>query len=508
MDKANGCRRMAYSLFFAAIFLGGCAGTRLYRASEDASAQKAKNAIVAADLKNALAPERIALQEFKKREQEAVRRDQIGIRDLKLIALLSATDKEHGWDFLQTEIEKRYDELINGTSKEGVEIQTKVGLVEVAQSTLDPHIRTYLMASEGKVKLQCRDPLPESQRPPDRTDLAFTYYPFVDACKAYIEAGKNLDALQQKGGMLQVVATKIKEIERDQALFEENLFIAKKVYADALSASKAAKPEDGKIEGLAASLKKSFDGLATTSEFNALANDKILSRLLDEGKLEQVKKKKAAIDEVIQALQGNVDAEAKPALKRLSAISGLEKVLTAEPAPPVSALILQAEFLRLEASGIEKHVTRAKEKIALYMKKRATILDEIIFLNEATKAFDAFQALKTLKNKKECPEKTTIHENFLSATKECRLHLAQGLSGFVNAMTFGKTEQELIDYQMIELGHDAALDDSETALVQTDNLIRVPLEQLAKIYSDGFKPEDLSNVIHALGLSAIAVRVK
>jgi hypothetical protein len=77
-----------------------------------------------------------------------------------------------------------------------------------------------------------------------------------------------------------------------------------------------------------------------------------------------------------------------------------------------------------------------------------------------------------------------------------------------NAWTLGRAEYEKLEYQLIGQAHEGALDNSEIALAQADALIRIPLEQVAKAYASGVRPEDLANLIRALGLSAIAVRVK
>jgi hypothetical protein len=496
MDKLIIFRSVICGLIFSALFLEGCAGTRLYRASDDAVAQKAKNAIIAADLKSALAPERLALKEFNKREQEVVKRDQIGIRDLKLLAFLSGTNEESSWGTLRAEIRARYKLLIGDTK--GKDIETQVRLAEDARRKLEPQIQNYFLATQGKIKLQCIEPLPISQQPkPEELELKLSYDVFKDTCTAHIEARKKLDALLLRKGALADLLKRIEKIESEKALLEKTSNKSNENYSDALKESKDAKPEEGK---LAIKLKVKFDELISIPKLDALANDNILGGLLEEGKLEQVKQNKAAIDEVIQSLKGNVTADSTPALKRLAAISRFEQALTADPAQPLSALILQAEYLRLEADNIEKRISRGKEKISLLKKKRDAMVDEIMFLNEATNSLDTFE--------KECPKKPVLYDSFRLATPNCRFLIAQGLSGYVNAVTFGKTEQELIDYQIIELGHDAALDDSETAIAQTDTSIRVPIESLAKIYSEGIKPEDLSNLIHALGLSAIAVRVK
>lgn len=89
----------------------------------------------------------------------------------------------------------------------------------------------------------------------------------------------------------------------------------------------------------------------------------------------------------------------------------------------------------------------------------------------------------------------------------CRHLIAQRLISVLNAMTFGEAQQEQLDYQLIALGHDAALDSSEVAINQVDTLIRLPMTQLSKAYGSGITPQQLGNLINALGLGAIAVGV-
>jgi hypothetical protein len=209
----------------------------------------------------------------------------------------------------------------------------------------------------------------------------------------------------------------------------------------------------------------------------------------------------------LESLIQSFDAEAAAsgtttAQERLTALRNLSDALSAPTMTPLTALILQSEHLRLEAGGIERHVARANERVALLRKKQASMVDEVRFLNSAQKALTDFSGAGR------CAKQGSLYDTFLSTTANCRFLLAQALSDYVNAATFGKTEQELIDYQLIAQGHEAALDESETALAQTDNLMRVPASQLAKAYGGGLKSDEISNLVNALGLGAIAARVK
>ncbi len=481
--------------------LQGCAGVRIYSASDDEVAKKAKESIVSADLKSSLKPERLAVQDFNKKEQDAVRRNQNSLRDSTLVAILSSTDNKNSWDELRRRIDDRRKALIgdNKSPEIAIQIETAIRQARDAESYLEPLRQTYLTPTKRQVILQC--PINESQRPTD-VMLVPLFSTFENACKTYTEAKASLERLEKQGGEFLVAKLSIEQIEVARNLIKQQLAIAKKNYTDALAVTKPPPAQAGKLEDLSETLKKRFESLGTLTQTTALSSNPILSRLLDEGKLEQFKARKDEIDQLIQALKGDTPAEATAIQKRLAAISALEKAIITEQ-PLMSALILEAEFLKQEVDGLQKHITRGEERIALLKKKITAMEQEIFFLNEADKAL-----LTIAKKRSVCPVTGSLYSDFNKGDEGCRLLVAEALSAFINSMTIGRAEQELIDYQLIAQGHEAVLDDSEVALAQTENLILTPVIQISKIYASGFKAEDLSNLINALGFSAIAIRVK
>ncbi len=491
------------SILIGTIFLflfQGCAGVRLYRASDDDVAKKAKDSIVAADLKSALKPERLAVQDFNKKEQEAVRRNRNSLRDSTLVSILSSTDKENSWVELRKRINERLEALT--ASKENPEIvkqfDAAIRQAREFELLLEPLRQSYLIATKSPVTLQC--PTNEAQRPTDR-ELALGFSHFERVCNRYTKAKDELKNLMKSGGEFLVAQRFIAQIEDERNRVKKELADAKKNYAAALAATKTPPAPGGKLEDLGAALKKRFDALDKLTQTTSLQSNPILSKLLDEGKLEQFTARKEEIDQLIQALKGDTPAEATAIQKRLAAISALEKAITTEP-PRLSALILEAEFLKQEVDGLQKHITRGDERIALQKKKVNAMEQELLSLIEVKKA------LLTYDETKACPKGGSLYADFNKGNEGCKLLLAQALSDFANSMTLGQAEQELIDYQLIAQGHEAALDDSEVALVQTETLILTPVTQISKIYASGFKPEDLSNIINAIGLSAIAISVK
>ena len=71
----------------------------------------------------------------------------------------------------------------------------------------------------------------------------------------------------------------------------------------------------------------------------------------------------------------------------------------------------------------------------------------------------------------------------------------------------GSAPGRVVYEEHIPLPHPRVMDSSEVAINQVDTLIRLPMTQLSKAYGSGITPQQLGNLINALGLGAIAVGV-
>ena len=161
------------------------------------------------------------------------------------------------------------------------------------------------------------------------------------------------------------------------------------------------------------------------------------------------------------------------------------------------------------------------ERVELLRRQRAALVDEVMFLADAVRQLESYGAPPSAGTvgspasagsepppSAACPRAGALYDDFVKATPTCKATLARVLASVSNARTLGRAEHEKLEYMLLAQAYEAALDDSETAIAQVDSLIRIPLEQLAKAYGSGIRAEELSNVINALGLSAIAVRVR
>jgi len=98
-------------------------------------------------------------------------------------------------------------------------------------------------------------------------------------------------------------------------------------------------------------------------------------------------------------------------------------------------------------------------------------------------------------------------EDLTAASLACRELMVSALLRYANSWTLGRFVQEEMDYRVIGLRHLAVIDQSEVAFAQWENVLSVPIGQLVEYHSGGIRPEDVANLINALGLGAIGYGV-
>jgi hypothetical protein len=484
--------------------LCSCADLRLYNAGQDQIAKKAAAAVNEAEIGKSLAPEREAIAAMAKSEQDAVRRDQIGRRDRRLIAWLSASDQQHSWDSLDDYVSKRIQAL-TGTSNTDLikRIDSNAAVLKTSRDTFEREAKSLLNVTGG-VELKC--PIQESQQYPNDPEKKVLLGPAFNACKNLLEAQQNLAAAVAAGGLMKTLDDELKEIGKDQQKIEDNLKQAKQRYDTALKTLKAKPAGDASATAGVKTALEDLEKLPSEASLKKISADPVLKRLVDEGKITQLEKKRELVRDLLMALDtGKPPESASDDQKNAAAIGALWHAIGDRPPPPMTGLLMESEFLRQESNGLQMQVNRAKQRIQLKQAKLASMQDEVSFLLHAEKAKWAYVDMGS-----RCPsvKGRSMYDAWEKASMSCRNLIVQRLISVLNAMTFGEAQQELIDYQLIAQGHDAALDSSEVAINQADSLIRLPMAQLSKAYGDGITPQQLGNLINALGLGAIAVRVK
>lgn len=515
-------RRLAAAACLA-VSLTACNEMYLYRVADDQQAQAAKKAYSEADLRKSIDSERKASAALADREQIAVARDQRSLRDRTLVALLVNTQREQTWDVLLRQIDTRLEALIGKSKGEagdpkadlGQQLDSYLDGLTRTQIKLEPARQTYRLATKGKVVPTC--PIQASQRPKaDELELQIAFRSFEGLCKDVTDYQAQIKGLIEPGSLLGRKDEQLAAVAAEIALLQDATAQASSEYESALAeTNKTSDP--GKLEAAAAALKEKLDNVETLPAIEHVTDavgkveklpflknlkaDPILSRFLAQGAQEKTLKQKQLIDSALEALQGRASADATPQLKVVARVSDLEKAITSDSYVQLSAFVLQAEFLRLKASAIDGQIVRAKERVDLFKKQRSAIVDEILFLVDARKKLRSYERAG-------CPRSGALYDDYRKGPQTCKADLAGALASVSTAWTLGRLENERLEYKVIGQAYEAALDDSEIAIMQADALLRIPIEQVAKAYASGIRPEDLGNLIHALGFSAIAVRVK
>lgn len=487
----------------SALALSGCADLRLYNAGQDNLAKQAAAAIHEADIGNSLVPERAAMATLAAAEQDIVWRDQIGRRDRKLIVWLTGKDQTATWDDLDQYVAKRLKAL-NGSSD-----QALIQRVEGYTSVLKTNNRTFqdeaqrLLNQTGGVSLNC--PPQASLLYPPGTEKAILLALAYDACNNIIDSQGKLANDLKLGGEIAQLNFEIEAISGEQTAIKDQLGKATLHYNEALRRFNDSR---GGGAGAISDLTSALGDLEKLPLFATPARIKenpVLKHLVDVGKIEQLEQKRALIRKLLAALDTGKTAENPgDAENNAAAIGAVLHAIGDDPKKPMTGLLLESEFLRQEIIGRQMQVNRAENQIQLKRAKLASMRDELDFILNANKA-----KLEYDNTSLSCPAIAgrSMYETWEKASKICRNLIVQRLINILNAITFGQAQQELIYYQLIAQSHDAALDSSEVAITQVDTLIRLPLAQLVKAYGSGITPQQLGNLINALGLGAIAIGV-
>jgi hypothetical protein len=228
--------------------------------------------------------------------------------------------------------------------------------------------------------------------------------------------------------------------------------------------------------------------------------------------------------------------------------------------PRINSLLLESEHLRLQAEHARRRVETANQQIRILQLKRDAISQELLSLvyagqsmgefvkgfavvtkgieesaaaaadtakrtaddatvrannladpTEKSKALDVIGKQKAAslaaidKDKNDNLLNYSLMKVFNQGTPELREYLTRALLGYANSWTLGRVAEEEADYLFIATQHSAALDSSEIALAQWENLIGVPLAQLEAYHTSGVTSQDLGNLIQAFGFASIGI---
>lgn len=502
-----------------ALFLSLTACTHLYRAEDDQQSKAALKAVQDSDLRQSLVPERAALAGRAKRKQEVVKRDQLAMRDRELALYLGGVSKAITSTKFNDNVQKRLAELI-GEQDQGKnthaakDLDTALKSIERNTIFLDLARDNYAIGTGSHDTLQCPPVGDILETESSHQNHRQLFDEFKEVCEKYQKSidepiGEVMNAAKPNSAFF-ALTMRIINIETEKSRIAKETNKYKEQYDDEL---KVVKQKQSREPGVVAKEAEDLQGKlqqldnVAAAKSSELKKDPVLAKLIDGAKVEKLTRQKQAIYDLLASLQGEQPAaDAPPYQVRAYLIADIVNKVTRGPALEASDLMLQAELYRLQADAAQQRVTRANELVTLLRKKRGAMQDEILFLNEARENIVAAKCLALDATPEQAAPSLMVA--YKEGGSDCKTPVAKALVAYSNALTLGRLEQELADYQIIAQAEDVALDDAENALAQHESVMRTAVQQLAKYYASGIRPEEIANLVQALGLGAIALNVK
>jgi hypothetical protein len=490
----------------------GCVGVHLYRKADHDLALKAQASFTDAKLTEMSTEERKRLDEMLQMELKASRRQLLATRDADLLAIVGET--KNAWPNLADAIQARIEKLVG--PRAAAAVIAAHNEADAAQDQLARTANAYGALRAASDPAPTCPPLTDLPSVSPKAKVIFGLY--QSGCQRYLSAR---DALAKAGGTGSLWA-KLNEqaeaAERNKAAYESELKTVQAAYeAEKRQYDAAVKSGQGApLASLADRVRGALETLGKPlTSANAAAAEKELARLgvadLNlQGLVQVLEERRRALadllgpaptDEKPDPAGGKPAAPTGGPLARAIAASlpSIDAFLSKGQAPPVTALVLEAENLRLQREGLKRRIAAADKQIALLFAERDAIREEVRWL---TKASRSVAEVRT-----NCKPTGDLAADLQSLLPSCRENGLRALIFYANSWNLGRVVEDQVRYTRIAGRHASALDASDTALAQWQNLIAVPMSQLVAYHGSGIKPEDIVALMQALGVGGIAVGV-
>ncbi|UCF67765.1 MAG: hypothetical protein JSV80_00210 [Acidobacteriota bacterium] len=524
-----------WGFIVVAAWLGsaGCA-THLHRASDFQLAVEARAAFETARLSEAGAIEREQLAGMLERELAAVRTHTLALRDAELVAILESEQALGDDGRLACGIETRSQQIAGARYREYLAVL--IGKVEPARRAMISAQQQYQrLTVAGTVRpagLTC--PLsPAARAAIEEADLDAALRAVIteygQQCGAYLAALDDLGAelVPPEEGLadrcplaetdfpsplLADLLSILEQARQATEAFDRALGELRGRYARARREHRQA--ETSRAPVLRTEARAALEELAAIGGPLADASSLLRSVGLEElshGAIEALVEAQLELVSLLLAISAeepgsgdpSADRETAFAIELLRLIPAIEEEIQAGfSRPRLQTLVFEAELLRarLEAAGRQRTLAQARQR--LLMSEKAALVAELELLVEAGKHLARYRASPGA-----CPPIGSLVAAFSDASPACREQLLLALALYAHSWSTARTSEEQLDYELIALRHEAALDSSEAALAQWEVLIGLPLMQLVAYHKSGLEPDDIARMTEILGILGIAVGV-
>lgn len=523
-------------LLLVGLIVSGCGSFRLQQPQNQELAQIAYTHFRNAALSQTIAAERERLATVLEQELDLVARHTLARRDARLLFLINAGADSvltpagmlSPWQWLKQDIEQRIGEL-GFDSTAFVKTVRALALREDRLSDLEAVAGEWQLASINDPSLPFLSCWPDANLASDPSwspIVEDVFERYDEACTAYLEVTTvtlgNEDLIRHLKDAQAGADRLIGEQANEFARARDSLFAAQATRESSEIADKATefRNKAAAFGALPSTFKEKLRLDQLESRLGPLGLTSIIDDLESEAVVAHLKAERA---EVLSALDAIVNAgstlapDARPPESALEVVSLLatagKAVERAQSPVTLSDLQIQAEQLRLNIVAAEQRKAFFDEALVLLEQDQEARIQEIVYLNRAYQFIPGVIGEQGCLQGRAQPirEVARVFEAEAGVDERCREKVFKLLVAYSNAWTFGRVPQEQNYYRLIALHHEASLGQSEVALARWENVLGVPINQLAALYGSGTHPADVvslvSSIASTVGLGIIALGV-
>jgi hypothetical protein len=507
--------------------MSGCAGTHIYHQADYDMATKTEASFKAANLSQMLVAERAQVTATSEREQAVVKRRMLSRRDNNIMALIENSNAAIAATNLNSLINQRIDELLGSVNLR--EVTQAWGGIDHSQEQVDTAATQYHLDGYS---LDSIPDLPKTSISTNIDELRdkmsnistneVLSNDLLGAFDNYIKNLKQLEKWQAKyeatilsdtNSEIGQLALELKDIDANKKQLDAEIGWRKKAFKEAKEAYEKATASNTNITALVYNLTNTLAKLDLDGAGKAITNLQnsdfggVLGDIELAGKIAKLEQQKAAVLELINLLAVDKtdtnlvkQAAGNPALLFLAGFMPRFNQTIKRP-PSVGNLLLKEKQSSTELEAANRQLSHANACHQLLEQKLNFMRQELEYLRSARKNSEGLMAGLNNTN----ISQLTLLAALVALAKSSPDDSQKGFNALLNyslSWQVGRIGEELADYALIAEQHQAALDNSEIALMEWENLIGVPLSQLVALHGSGIKPETIANFCNAIMVTA------
>ena len=374
------------------------------------------------------------------------------------------------------------NERVGDVARESTDVEAIAQIIQTLQSLLKRPVWKLECSQDGISALDKTLQKESSDPDPNVQELVQQGKSYLAECKKYLASAT------QRPQVLGLLPDAQRELDEQLANFSQASQQAKELKQKFDMALEAYKKQQGpnEVEEALGTIKATLDKLNVA-----------LQSAKDAGVLPLAVEDAAARYDAITAAIGRIlEKKPKEGSGLESTFVDLLKIGSIRDEEKLPALLLEAERLRGELASAKARLAHAQYQRELLQERIGALREELKALINARKA--------AVKARPCAVGKSSIYAALQDGQPLCKQALAETLLLYANSWSVGERRARAALVLLNGDLHGQAIDLSEAAVQQWDNMLAVPIDTILKRHASGVKPEELARLlVEIAGFAAV-----